>query len=107
MTEATERTSDRQQFWLDHIRAAEAGGGTMADYAAAHDLKVGALYEWRRKLRRQGILPGKSVKGGFVPVRGSLAGCTVTLRNGVQVQIAADVEATLLERVLAAANALS
>ena len=108
MTEAAEKSSERQQYWLDHIKAAEAGGGTIADYAVAHDLKVGSLYEWRRKLRRQGLLPGKPRTKGFIPVSAATTrrGCIVTLRNGVQVQIAANVEAALLERVLAVANAL-
>lgn len=110
MTDAavSKSKSERQQFWLDHIKAAVASRGTMAQYAAAHDLKVGSLYEWRRKLRRQGLLPGRPRSKVFVPVSASTtrSGCLVTLRNGVQVQIVADVEAALLERVLAAANAL-
>lgn len=32
--------SERQQFWLDHIRAAVNGEQSQAEYARAHGLKV-------------------------------------------------------------------
>ena len=40
MTDSKSGITERQQFWLDHIKAAEAGGGTLVDYAAHHELKV-------------------------------------------------------------------
>ena len=36
----------RQQYCLDHIRAASATNGTAVEYANAHDLKVKDLYQW-------------------------------------------------------------
>ena len=109
MVDPKSAVTERQQFWLDHIKAAEAGGGTLVDYAAKHDLKVRDLYEWKRKLTRRGLLPGKRVSRAFVPVSMSSVPrsvCIVMLRNGVQVQIAGDAEAALLQRVLVAAHEL-
>ena len=103
--------TERQQFWLDHIKAAAASNGTLVDYAAARELKVRDLYQWKRKLIGLGLLPGKRGKAAFVPVamstRPPRSGCLVTLRNGVQVQINGEADAAFLERVLAAAHALS
>ena len=35
--------TERQQYCLNHIRAAS---GTLVEYANAHDLKVKDLYQW-------------------------------------------------------------
>ncbi|MDZ7925348.1 MAG: hypothetical protein U5M23_15125 [Marinagarivorans sp.] len=37
----------KQQFWLDHITAAQHNGQSLSDYAADHDLNLKALYNWR------------------------------------------------------------
>ena len=36
--------TDRQQYWLDHIRAADAFDGSIADYARSAGLKPKELY---------------------------------------------------------------
>jgi len=37
----------KQQFWFDHISAAQASAHPLSDYAAEHNLSVKALYNWR------------------------------------------------------------
>lgn len=109
MTEATAGITERQQYWLDHIKAATASDGTMADYAARHELKVGVLYEWKRKLRRLGLLPGKAPKPAFVPVSSlpvASTSCSILLPNGVRLQLAGDLDATTLGQLLSAAHSL-
>jgi hypothetical protein len=63
---------EREQFWRRHLLAAEAKGGTLTEYAAARGLKVGSLYEWRRILRRRGLLGESAARhstaAAFVPV---------------------------------------
>ena len=59
--------TERQQYWLNHIKAADASEGTLVAYAAAHDLKVKDLYQWKTTLSRRGLLLGKSSKAAFVP----------------------------------------
>jgi hypothetical protein len=111
---------EREQFWRRHLLAAEAKGGTLTKYAAAHRLKVGSLYEWRRILRRRGLLGESatdSTAAAFVPVISAPApsaakaplppACTVTLRNGVQLQFTGELEPAMLAEILAAASALS
>ena len=109
MAEATKVITERQQYWLDHIQAAAASDGTMAEYAARHELKVGVLYEWKRKLRRLGLLPGKAPEAGFVPVAAtarSSACCSIALPNGVRLQLTGDLDATTLGQLLFAAHSL-
>ncbi len=36
---------ERQHYYLNHIRAADARKGTLVEYANAHDLKVKDLYQ--------------------------------------------------------------
>ena len=111
---------EREQFWRRHLLAAEAKGGALTEYAAAHRLKVGSLYEWRRILRRRGLLGESatdSAAAAFVPVITAPAqsaakasvppACTVTLRNGVQLQFTGELGPSMLAEILAAASALS
>ncbi|MBF0427173.1 MAG: hypothetical protein HQL66_15280 [Magnetococcales bacterium] len=58
MTENHEEAvlSERQRFWLEHIRQCQATPGTIKAYAAAHGLTRTALYFWKRQLRDAGLL---------------------------------------------------
>jgi hypothetical protein len=111
---------ERERFWRRHLLAAEAKGGTLTEYAAARGLKVGSLYEWRRILRRRGLLgefATDSTAAAFVPVITSpaqaaaqapaLPGCTVRLRNGVQLEFTGELPPAMLAEILGAASALS
>ncbi len=48
--------TERQQYWLDHIRAADAFDGTLVEYAKAEGLKVKDLYQWKTVLIRRGFV---------------------------------------------------
>lgn len=37
----------KQQFWFNHITAAQSNGQSLSAYAAIHQLNVKALYNWR------------------------------------------------------------
>jgi hypothetical protein len=53
----------RLQGWLDHVRACEASGQTMAEYAKAHGLPVKAFYDGRTRLIKRGVLRAKANGG--------------------------------------------
>ncbi len=62
--------TERQQFWLDHIRACEASGDTAAQYAKIHDLPVTSLYQRKKEFRKRGLLLAPSCKTpSFAKVR--------------------------------------
>lgn len=46
--------TERQRFWLDHVRASTGFDGTMKAYAEAHGLSVAQLYSWKSKLKGEG-----------------------------------------------------
>ncbi len=97
--------TERQRFWLEHIRA--CGSGSLKAYATAHELDIGALYEAKSRLKRKGALDSAPAPR-FVRVQcdapeASPAVCRIHLRNGTLVEVACAPELwpTLLERVAA------
>lgn len=110
----------RQRYWLRHITAADASGGTLVAYAKAHKLKVRDLYQWKTALGRRGLLPGKRAKpagSSFVPVKQASpapsppvsvgAQCTVTLPNGVRLDFCGALGPESLRDLLQAASRLA
>ena len=85
--------SERDTFWLEHLRA--CGEGSLKAYAEAHDLDVRALFDAKARLRRKGALPAVTTAPRVVRVeraRGSGATgpayCRVHFPNGVSVELA-------------------
>lgn len=82
--------SERQAFWLEHLR--ECADGSLKDYAAAHGLNLRALYDAKARLKRKGLLkgaPARLVRVERAESRGSSAAlCRVHLRNGTTVEVA-------------------
>lgn len=63
--------TERQQYWLNHIRAAETFDGSIADYARSEGLKPKRLYSWKGILTRRGLMGDEAASenyGGFVHV---------------------------------------
>ena len=97
MTSSFEATlTDTQRYWLAHLRACDASGQTMRDYAESRGLPVQSLYSWKQQLRRRGVLApaatgstGSSSTLSFQcleVVSGSTeAHCRIELPNGVVV----------------------
>ena len=54
--------TERQQYWLNQIRACEATGKSIADYAMEHDINVQTMYAGKKILVKKGILPRTHVK---------------------------------------------
>jgi hypothetical protein len=47
--------SERQGYWLEHLRACDASGESIKAYAQRHDLSVHGLYAARKRLRQLGV----------------------------------------------------
>ena len=83
--------TERQQHWLDHIQAAEAFDGSIADYARSAGLKPKELYSWKGILARRGLLSvpaAGEAGGGFVRVIAPSRplGMSLVLPNGVRLE---------------------
>ncbi len=81
--------TERQRFWLEHLRA--CGSGSLKAYAEQHALEVSALYEAKSRLKRKGMLDAPSAR--FVRVKRdtpelSPALWRIHLRNGALVEVA-------------------
>jgi len=48
--------TEKQRFWLEHVRACERTGQSMRRYADEQGLEVAAFYSWKAALRRKGAL---------------------------------------------------
>ena len=55
-SQAPRGLSERQRYWLRHIRAAERSREPLNHYAKRLGVSVCSLYEARRQLRRRGVL---------------------------------------------------
>ena len=54
--ETSPELSERQRYWLGHLRAAERKGEPVKHYAKRHGLSEHSLYEAKRRLRKLGVL---------------------------------------------------
>ena len=95
--------TERQQYWLNHIRACEASGKSIADYAVEHDINAQTMYAGKKMLVKKGILP-RAHSNRFQ--RAQLSSIAVNhdwrihLPNGVTVAFSGVVEAKTLSAVL-------
>ncbi len=69
------KSTERDQFWLDHETAQGASGQTAKEYAAAQGLSLQAFYQARKRLRALGLLAAAPARRK--PIR------TVSPVNGV------------------------
>ena len=110
--EQNDELTERQRFWLRHLRACEVSGQTSIDYARAHGLKVKSLYSARKALAEKGALPPAPPVNGFQRVqvvdhkRDSGKQWHIQLPNGLAVSFDGKVDADTLSLVLTTAAAL-
>ncbi len=104
--------TERQQYWLDHIQAAKAFDGSIADYARAQGLTPKELYQWKTILTRRGLLASKKASTDFVqvmgpPRSGESASASLVLPNGVRLEFHGELGAEQVGALVSAASALS
>lgn len=101
--------TERQRYWLNHIRACEAAGVRIADYAADHDINVKTMYAGKKMLVKKGILP-RTHSNRFQRAQISSIAVNhdwrIQLPNGVSVVFSGAVEAKTLSTVLNTAAAI-
>ena len=103
-------TTERQQYWLNHIRAAAASDGSIADYARSEGLKPKELCSWKGILARRGLLgdAARGNKSGFVRVIAPARphSMSLVLPNGVRLEWHGDLCAEQLEALVLSASRL-
>lgn len=93
--------SQRQEFWLEHLQQCAERKQPLSSYAAEHGLSLGALYEAKRRLRRDGAWPAAHQR--FVRVQvtpepvAAISGVyRISLPNRVVVEVAGGELSTVL-----------
>lgn len=99
-----------QQCWLEQIRACEASGKTVADFAVEHRLSARAMYSAKKALVSKGAL-SKTQQGRFrraqiIDAVATTSEWQVCLPNGVSVAFRGEVDGEALATVLTAAARL-
>lgn len=100
----------KQQYWMNHLQAADTSQMSLTEYAKANGLKARDLYNARWKLKRSGQLPESIDSTAFVRVQNvpshshQAVHLAIRFDNGIQCQLSADVDA--LSRVLSQLKAL-
>ena len=104
--------TERQQYWLKHIRACDDAGQTSIDYARANGINVKSLYSVRKGLVEKGTLPPRKAicfQKVQTPVVRSHPDSQwrIQLPNGVVVAFGGDIDTSTLSAVLGTAASLS
>ncbi|MFB3077560.1 MAG: hypothetical protein ACE1Y4_06090 [Lysobacterales bacterium] len=97
--------TERQQYWLNHIRACDRSGQTIIDYAREHGINVKSLYSARKSLVQKGKLPrpqpDRFQKVQVVSSASNLANqWQVQFPNGTAISFTGPVDAAALSLVL-------
>jgi len=104
MDEAEEpRLTDRQRYWLEHIKACDASGKSVSGYAAEQGFQVGAMYAGKKALVRKGVLPRTQVvrfQRAQTTVVSSDSEWHIRLPNGVSVDFSGPVDVGTLSTIL-------
>jgi hypothetical protein len=104
--------TERQQYWLQHLRACASAGQTTIDYARAHGINAKSMYSARKSLAGKGPLPSLP-KSPFQKVqvvndsRTLESQWQVSLPNGAVVGFSGRVDASTLALVLNTAATIS
>jgi len=101
--------TEHQRYWLKHIRACEASGKRITEYAADHGLGVRAMYDGKRALVKKGVLPRThATRFQRARVVDTVVGSEwrIQLPNGVSVTFVGSVDAGALATVLRTAAAV-
>jgi len=108
-----QKLTERQRYWLDHLRACETAGKTMQAYASENGIDVRSFYGAKKRLVRRGVLAAENRSGGVAFTRARVVGgaahsgdCRIQFPNGVTVTFPHTVDGGALSRILGAVAAL-
>jgi hypothetical protein len=64
MAKGKSRNQAKERMWRGHVRAQEAGGGSVRGYCRGHGLSEAGFYWWRQELARRAGELGEVKRGG-------------------------------------------
>ncbi len=99
--------TERQQYWLDHLKAAKDNGNRLVDYAKTNDLKVKDLYQWKTSLVKRGFLSSPDSAIVAVKAKPSSAVCSLVLPNGIRFEFHGALSPDLIKTMVSSASEFS
>ncbi len=102
--------TERQQYWLEHVRACDSAGKSTVEYAQEQGIEVKTMYSARKLLVEKGVLPRpKSSRFQKAKVVSGPADAQwrVQLPNGAAVAFGGEVDGKSLALVLRTVASLS
>lgn len=107
---ATQKLTEQQRAWLEHVRSWEHQGGTMKGYAESEGLSVQDFYHYKRLFSEKGLLgvmENRAVRFQQVEIKTALGPtCRVEMPNGARVELSGPLTAAMLGAIFKAAGAL-
>ncbi len=98
--------TERQQYWLEHLKSAQDTGSSLGEYAKANDLKVKDLYQWKTSLVKRGFLVSPGSAFVAVKTKSSSAACSLVLPNGIRLEFQGSLSPELVKAMVTSASAL-
>ncbi len=105
--------TERQRYWLEHLRVCEAAGKTMRAYASENGIDARSLYGAKKRLVKHGVLAAEKRSGGVEFSRARVVvGAThgsdfrIQFPNGITVTFSATVDGGALSKILGAVTTL-
>ena len=106
----------KQRYWLNHVKAADQGGDTIAGYAQSQDISLKSLYQWKTKLIRLNLYdsvtssdsdfvavtpaPSEAIRAADPTVNTRQSGCTVTLDNGYRIDFHGELSPGVIRSIM-------
>lgn len=109
---SSQEPSANERRWMEHLRACEASGKTMREYAADVGISVGSFYGAKKRLIRNGLISRQQSIAAVAFTRASIAltsqepALRIELPNGISVSCSRTVDGATLTTVLRAAATL-
>jgi hypothetical protein len=104
---ADKSITERQQYWLNHLKAADAADISLVQYAEANELKVKDLYQWKTSLTKRGFWASSASKFIAVKAKPSSAVCSMVLPNGIRLEFQGALSPDLIKTMVSSASQLS
>jgi len=108
--------TERQSYWLEHVRAADASDESTVAYADKQGLKVKDLYQWKTQLIKLGFYQTSDTALGFVPVKSvmpvvshattGLSQCALVFPSGIRFEFQGEVASGVIREVMLSASEL-
>ncbi len=102
----TKVSTDKQAFWLNHIKQAQDNKIPLARYARDCQLSEKSIYRWHHVLKQRGLLPTEKKTTGFATVKmvssktESDTPIEIFFANGHRLQLNAVNQSTLISLVI-------